>query len=77
MYLPCPKCGSRNSHVVSTVQTPDTDIVRRRHCRACDHRWYTVQQAEQWLDPVRIRWIPNGSGHYRNGIKLVGANAKD
>jgi transcriptional regulator NrdR family protein len=71
MYFPCPECGSRNSVVVSTVNTADTEIVRRRRCRACDHRWYTVQQAEQFLHPDRIRWMPNGARSYRNGIKLV------
>ena len=52
----CPCCGKRDSKVILT-KTPLNgfyDIVRRRHCQQCDHRWYTGQKHEQPL--VGVQW---------------------
>jgi DNA-directed RNA polymerase subunit M/transcription elongation factor TFIIS len=57
IQIPCPQCSSRNTYVVSTYHTVDYAMVRRRHCRSCNHRWYTQQQPEQPLDSYRIKWI--------------------
>lgn len=32
--------------VVATFHTEDSDLVRRRHCLFCSHRWYTFQPLE-------------------------------
>ena len=39
-----------------TKDTQEGSLLRRRHCRACDHRWYTVQQQEQVICGSRIEW---------------------
>ena len=58
----CPECNGRFLRVVATTYTAEWDVVRRRCCRACDHRWYTIQPAErpvdghvQWLDTALLR----------------------
>jgi hypothetical protein len=51
----CPECGSFQVRVVLTKSSPD-GIIRRRHCRACDHRWYTHQPYEQVLPPYALAW---------------------
>jgi transcriptional regulator NrdR family protein len=42
--------------VVCTFHTEAEQLVRRRHCQFCDHRWYTVQSAEQPLSQYSIKW---------------------
>ena len=56
----CPKCGRRESRVVLTSDALNGkfDIIRRRHCKNCDHRWYTGQVYEVALDAVE--WTDNG-----------------
>lgn len=54
--MKCPNCQSARLRVVLTKYTPEDDIVRRRHCLACDYRWYTVQRPEDWLDPTTVFW---------------------
>ena len=39
-----------------TNQLADGTIVRRRHCRACDYRWYTRQPAEQQVPKCLLQW---------------------
>ena len=45
----CPKCGSKNLAVVYTKVRKRKFRVRRRHCLACDHRFYTAQPPEYVL----------------------------
>jgi transcriptional regulator NrdR family protein len=59
IQIRCPQCGGRNTHVVCTFHTEAEQLVRRRHCQFCDHRWYTVQSAEQPLSKYRIKWKPD------------------
>ena len=44
----CPKCGQAKSRVILTKDTLDGqfDIIRRRCCLHCGHRWYTGQMKE-------------------------------
>lgn len=51
----CPCCGRRSSRVVLTKEALNGvyDIVRRRLCNECGHRWYTGQTNEQALAGVR------------------------
>ena len=57
----CPNCGKRQSRVILTCEAihGNFDIVRRRHCRNCDHRWYTGQVNEVPLDGVE--WTDHGN----------------
>ncbi len=53
---PCPKCGG-STKVVNNFNTENSEeIVRRRKCNDCGHRWYTIQERERPLDSYRIRW---------------------
>lgn len=61
VQLPCPDCHGTNTYVVCTKHTTDGDLIRRRVCRACNHRWYTQQKPEQLLSPYAIRWNHRGS----------------
>ena len=56
----CPNCGKRNSHVVLTTEAINGkfDIIRRRHCYSCDHRWYTGQVLEVAIEG--IEWADRG-----------------
>lgn len=62
---PCPKCGGPTT-VVSNFNTENTDeIVRRRRCKDCGHRWYTIQERERLLESYRIAW------HSKSGNKRI------
>lgn len=40
----CPKCNSRQTVVVLTKEDRKANSnIRRRACRICEHRWYTVE----------------------------------
>ena len=52
----CPECRSQRVYVVMTKPTQDGQILRRRHCHACDHRWYSLQSPEVVIDGSRIEW---------------------
>ena len=53
----CPSCGHRSSRVVLTKDTINSvyDIVRRRVCKNCGHRWYTGQYNEKSL--AKVQWM--------------------
>ena len=59
----CPKCGCYESRVINTTYplAGDCDIVRRRVCSICGHRWYTGQMYEFGID-VKYKfgegWFP-------------------
>ena len=42
--------------VVLTTRTRKGESVRRRHCKCCEHRWYTVQEPEVVLQDRELRW---------------------
>jgi len=56
LQIACPSCGCRRTHVVSTSQDDSGQIVRRRHCRVCEHRWYTLQQPEVEISAYQLVW---------------------
>ena len=35
------------------------DVVRRRHCQACGHRWYTAQAKE--VAVTQVEWVDRGA----------------
>jgi transcriptional regulator NrdR family protein len=60
---PCPECGSRRVHVVITRCSRDNrHILRRRHCHTCDHRWYTLQDAERIVASTDFTWVGRNTG---------------
>ena len=58
---PCPKCSSVRTRVVLTKRAKDGITIRRRHCRECDHRWYSIQYPEVPVKENEVKWIRTGS----------------
>jgi len=58
--MKCPACGSFNCRVVSTKRVVEGpyEVVRRRRCVTCDHRWYTAQEPE--VNIGYISWAGTG-----------------
>ena len=54
---PCPNCGSLITRVVNTTRSIDGQIVRRRWCEFCDHRYYTAQTAERFIPEGGMEWL--------------------
>ena len=56
----CPKCGQSKSRVILTKDTLDGqfDIIRRRCCLHCGHRWYTGQLQE--VNLAGVEWTGKG-----------------
>lgn len=65
----CLSCRSNKVYVVSTAQTCDEETVRRRACRACGFRWYTIQQPETPLPENNFVW--QGSHGKPRWIKIL------
>jgi len=56
----CPGCGAWITKVVMTkLDSECSDVVRRRHCEYCDHRFYTRQKREEVVD---VKWLPGRKG---------------
>lgn len=64
VQISCPVCGYRRTHVVMSNQDDVGRIIRRRHCRSCDHRWYTIQQPEAEISQYDLVW-PRGKPYLR------------
>ena len=67
----CPNCRVYETRVINTSFTETREIVRRRRCTVCDHRWYTVQQAEALLNEKKWRVTYPASGSEKYYLKLV------
>lgn len=53
----CPMCDYPHSKVVMTKPEKATKkLIRRRACKACDHRWYTIQELEQCISGYQLQW---------------------
>jgi transcriptional regulator NrdR family protein len=51
----CPQCSSNLTGVVSTFRVKNCDdVVRRRKCRECLYRWYSVQKAEELVPGYKV-----------------------
>jgi hypothetical protein len=61
VQIPCVICQSKNTYVVCTYHTEAGLLVRRRHCKACDHRWYTKQEPEQTISSHQVKWTRRGT----------------
>ena len=64
IYCPCPKCSQLRTRVVCTKRDETGISIRRRHCLACDYRWYTMQYPEVEIENSEVKWIG------RNGCKV-------
>lgn len=69
----CPACQRLQTRVVLTARSTTDEIVRRRHCLHCDHRYYTVQPTEQLLPNYRVQWLNLGTDR-RSTIRLRSVN---
>ena len=67
----CPNCRVYETRVINTVFTEAREIVRRRRCTICDHRWYTLQTAETCIDKNKWRVKHPASGSEAYYLKLV------
>ena len=57
----CEKCGEYTRVVGTAFDEITHQIVRRRRCRKCSHRFYTLQQEEIYLGPTqRITYVARG-----------------
>ena len=57
----CEKCGGYTWVVGTAFDEVTHQIVRRRKCRECSHRFYTVQQEEAYLSPgQRVEYVARG-----------------
>ena len=73
---PCPRCYSETK-VVATFEAENTyDIIRRRCCYRCGHRFYTGQYSEEVLpDKLELKFPPK-NGRDGHGIYQVRVMAK-
>ena len=62
----CPECNGRVTLVVSTHWQKGGEVVRRRACKACDHRWYSVQAPEVVVSNYDLVWL-KGKALLRRG----------
>ena len=62
----CPKCGSVLIKVVLTRIDPNGFKIRRRWCRLCDHRYYTVQGQEVVISKYDLKW--SGSRRFNTEV---------
>jgi transcriptional regulator NrdR family protein len=62
----CPECDGRVTVVVATHWQRDGKVVRRRACKACDHRWYSVQDPEVLICQYQLAWA-KGKAILRRG----------
>ena len=69
---PCPNCGEKFNKegkicvkVVSTKESTDNRLVRRKLCRICKYRWYTVQDPESFIHSHRITYRSKYISEYR------------
>lgn len=56
-YLfPCPKCRDTSTKVLMTRSSPHGELIRRRGCPSCGHRWFTCQEPEYLLPKNAVKW---------------------
>lgn len=57
----CEKCGENTWCIGTAFDEVTHQIVRRRKCRRCGHRFYTQQPEEVYLNPSqRVTYIARG-----------------
>jgi transcriptional regulator NrdR family protein len=53
---PCPNCNCLITKVIKTYRDEHNNLVRRRSCISCSHRFYSAQLAEMLINPYDIQW---------------------
>jgi len=49
-FVSCKKCGEPGARAMATVEHPTYNwLRRRRYCKHCGYRWWTVELAEEDL----------------------------
>ena len=57
----CEKCGGYTWVIQTSFDEVTHQIVRRRQCRECSHRFYTAQPEELYLSPgQRVEYVAKG-----------------
>ncbi len=56
----CPNCKGNSARVVLTKKTEEGQIIRRRVCHNCGHRWYTLQYPEVVISGEEVYWPKGG-----------------
>ena len=49
----CPKCKGK-LRTIDTVNTPDNEVYRRRHCKECGYEFYTIEFEAECDDNLQI-----------------------
>jgi len=52
----CPQCRTDRILVITTRPLENGNLLRRRRCQDCGHRWYTHQSREYPLPPGAVTW---------------------
>jgi len=68
----CPKCDGLHLKVVMTKADQLDCNIRRRHCRVCGHRFYTVERA---LAEVEALTYHKASDRYTRQIRCNGESS--
>ncbi len=68
----CPECGE-DTRVMRTYYSDSQEVVRRRRCPACDHRFWTVASGEEPLSNrnFRVRYPARGSEREKNRLVKI------
>ena len=59
--MDCSRCGSDAVKVLLSRKDTDVSRVRERHCKSCDHRWFSLEVelpagAVEWVEgPRKVR----------------------
>ena len=56
LWIKCPKCKTTTQQrIISTVYNEDYQVLRRRMCLECEHKWNTLQEPEQQVENITER----------------------
>lgn len=58
--VPCPECESLSIKVVCIKYDEENCAVRRKLCRDCGHRFYTLQYPEAIVSNREIKYTKSG-----------------
>ena len=67
--MDCPKCGADGVRVLVSRKDTDRTRMRRRHCVACDHRFFSLEVV---IPDEGVEWAPHPRGmRRREGFQQV------
>jgi hypothetical protein len=69
----CPNCDSQITKVVATTRSTDGQIIRRRWCEFCNHRYYTAQSLERVVADGALSWLPVPRSQRTRPVRLLEA----